>query len=310
MIPMFAIGAFLIVLPAFGGEYYGHIFILIFLNVALATSYRLFYITGLASFCHVTFYELGAYTSALLTTKMGLPIGASILVAGLFPAGLAALVGWPMIRARGVYFFLTSFAFFVAVGTVLKQWQGVTGGTQGIHNIPPIMGFTTVTPYYYIALAFMAVTIFVMYRMDHSRFGAELLAIGDSEALAEVTGININRHRVLAFSIGALFAGFAGSIYAHYIRFVHPNAFTMWFSLYILIWCVMGGPRKFWGPIAGAVLMTSIAEGLRMSGVLQAIFYSIALLITIMTMPNGIAGLVDSLRVRSERRKAGINGTS
>jgi len=254
--------------------------------------------TGLGSFCHITFYAIGAYTSAILTLKLGLPFGIGFFTGGLMAAGTAALLAWPTVRTRGPYFFITTFAFWAVMNVVFKHWDSVTQGTLGISNIPPIMGFTSVVPYYYIALIFAAVTIFIMYRLDRSRFGSELLALGDADDLAEVVGINVVRHRVLAFAIGAFFAGLAGSIYAHYIRFISPTTFGLWSTIYIVIWVVLGGERKVWGPIAGAASLTLVAELLRMSGVLQALLYAAALLIAVMTMPHGIAGLIDTRRAR------------
>lgn len=309
ILPLTVGSLFLLFFPLFGGAYYANVFILMFLHVVLATSYRLLYITGLVSFCHATFYAIGAYTSAILATRLGFPFGVCFLAAGIVPAVVAAVFAWPAVRARGAYFFIVSFAFFMVMFSVIKHWPSVTQGVKGIHGIPPVMGLTTVTPYYYLALIVAAVTIFVMYRLDRSRFGRELLAIGDADALAEVIGINVVRHRVMAFAIGALFAGFAGSIYAHYIRFICPDSFPLWTTIYILIWCVLGGARKVWGPIVGAVMLTLIAEQLRLTGelipglvlltgVLQALFYAAVLLAVVMIMPQGIVGLVDTLRTR------------
>lgn len=298
---------FLLVLPHFSGPYYGHIFILVFLHVTLAMGYRLLYITGLASFCHVTFYGIGAYTSSLLTIKIGIPFGICFLTAGLVSAAISILVGWPSMRTKGPYFFLVSFAFFVLMDSVFRHWRSLTGGPGGLTGIPPIMGYTSVIPYYYMSLLFAALTVFSMYRLYRSRYGAELLAIGDADDLAESIGINVVGHRLMAFAIGALFAGFGGSIYAHYISFIAPSSFSIWITIYILIWCVLGGARKFWGPIVGAVLLTLSAELLRMSGTLQALLYAAVLLTVVIIMPDGIADLIDTLRKRIRRHQF-VNG--
>jgi len=301
IIPMTVGSLFLLTLPLFIGQFYMNVLIIVFLNVILATSYRLLYVTGLVSFCHISFFAIGAYTSAALATNLGLPFGVCFLAAGVMPAIIAAAFAWPAVRARGAYFFIITFALFLVIFVVTKHWESVTQGVRGIHGIPPVMGFTTVMPYYYIALVVTAFTIFAMYRLDRSRFGRELLAIGDSDDLAEVIGINVVRHRITSFAKGEILAGFAGSINSHYIRFICPESFPMWNTLYILIWCFLGGARKVWGPVAGAVLLTLIAELLRLTGVLQALFYAAALLTVVMTMPHGIVGLVDTLRTRFGR---------
>jgi ABC-type branched-subunit amino acid transport system permease subunit len=117
-----------------------------------------------------------------------------------------------------------------------------------------------------------------------------------------VSGINVLKSRVFAFAIGAGFAGFAGSLFAHDAAYISSNNFSMWGTIYILVWLAVGGARKMWGPIVGAIAMTLIAELLRMSGIWQALFYSAVLLIVVMAMPQGIVGLVDTIRARIARR--------
>ena len=308
LLPVIIIAAFFVLFPLTGRSFYMHVCILMFLNITLALGYRLGYVTGLGSFCHITFFALGAYTSAIMTVSLGVPWGVGFICGGLVAAALAALFAWPTVRARGPYFFVLSFGFFVVVDTIITQWAGLTGGQGGIRNIPPIMGLTGVMPYYYIVLVFTALIILFMWRLDRSRFGRELMAVGDADNLAEVTGINVDRHRIIAFAIGAFIAGLGGSIYAHYLGFISPLNFGLFATLYILIWVVLGGERKLWGPIAGAVMMTSIAEGTRSSGTLQALIYAGILLAVIMAMPQGIVGLVDTIRVKRAQRKGVLDG--
>lgn len=298
ILPIVVGGAFLLVFPLFSGPFYGHVFIIVFLNVTLAMGYRLLYITGLGSFCHVTFYGIGGYTSALLAIHLGLCFGICFIIAGIMATAAAVLLGWLSMRTKGPYFFLTSFAFFAVVDSVFRHWKGLTGGPGGLTGIPPILGYTGVTPYYYITLAFTVITIICLYRLSNSRFNAELLAIGDADDLAEALGINVSKRRIIAFAVGALFAGFAGSIYAHYMSFIAPSSFSLWLTIYILIWCVLGGVKRFWGPILGALLLTLAAEMLRMSGALQALLYAGVLLIVVMAMPDGIAELIETVRAK------------
>jgi branched-chain amino acid transport system permease protein len=306
-IPLVISGLLLLAFPWLGRAYYTHILILVFLNIILAMSYRLLYVTGLVSFCHVTFYAIGAYTSTILAVKLALPFGICLLAGGIVAAISGALLILATSRVRGSYFFLISFGFLGVMDTVFKQWKSVTGGTSGITDIPPIIpGFDTVTNNYHIILAFTALAIFIVYLLDRSRFGSELVAIGEAEDLTEVIGINVLGYRVLACAIGALFAGFAGSLFAHYESFIAPASFPMWTTIYILSWCVIGGVRKFWGPIVGAVLMTFIGEFSRMSGSMQAILYAAALLAAVMAMPDGIVGLFDNLRTRFGRRRTRV----
>ncbi|MFC1950423.1 branched-chain amino acid ABC transporter permease [Chloroflexota bacterium] len=298
---------FLLTFPLWSTPWFTHIFIVIFLNIVLAVSYRLLYITGLGSFCHISFYAIGAYTSAILLTRLGLPFGVGFLAAGIVAALASLLLGWPAMRTRGAYFFIVSFGFFVIFYAILMNWFELTGGYAGIMQIPPVLSSITtgaLKPNYYLILAFCAVTILIMYRLDKSRYGQELYAIGDAENLAEVVGINILRHRLFAFGLGAMFAGFAGSMHASYYAYIAPPAFSMITTIIILAWVVVGGSQKLWGPIVAAVALTLFAELLRMSGPLSGILYGVVLFIFVMTMPRGVVGAVDSFRARFRKHES------
>ena len=264
--------------PFVGGDYYAHIGILLFLNITLVLGYRLLCLTGLYSFCHITFFAVGAYTSALLSSKLEYPVWICFIAAGIVAALFSAALIIPAARVRGVYFFLVTFGFLEVMNSVFLHWSSVTGGDAGILVFAPIIGTGTQTQDYFVILAFAVITVIVMYRIERSRFGRELAPIGSAEVLASVSGINVLRNRVLAFAIGAGFAGFAGSLFAHDAAYISANNFSMWGTIYILVWLVVGGSRQMWGPIVGAVAMTLIAEFLRMSGILQALFYSGVLL--------------------------------
>jgi branched-chain amino acid transport system permease protein len=296
-----ALAAFIAVVPFVGGDYYTHIGILVFMNIVLVLGYRLLCLTGLYSFCHITFFAIGAYTSAILSTKLGFPVWICILASGAVAALFSVALIVPAARVRGVYFFLVTFGFLGAMESVFLRWTSLTGGDAGILVAAPLIGTGTQMQDYFFILAFTLATIFIMHRIERSRFGRELAPIGTAEGLAAVSGINVLKSRVFAFAIGAGFAGFAGSLFAHDAAYISSNNFSMWGTIYILVWLVVGGARKMWGPIVGAAAMTLIAEFLRMSGILQALFYSAALLIVVLAMPDGIVGVVDKIRGRQTK---------
>ena len=289
--------------PFIGGDYYAHIGILVFLNVTLVLGYRLLCLTGLYSFCQITFFGIGAYTSALLSSKLGYPVWICFIAAGIVAALFSMALIIPAARVRGVYFFLVSFGFLGVMDSVFTHWTSLTGGAAGVVVLEPIIGVGSQTQDYFVILAFAVITVLIMYRLERSRFGRELAPIGSAEGLASVSGINVLRNRVLAFAIGAAFAGFAGSLFAHDAAYISPSNFSMWGTIYILVWLVIGGVRKMWGPLLGAVVMTLIAEYLRMSGILQALFYAGILLLVVMVMPQGIVGLVDYIRAKLSRAR-------
>jgi branched-chain amino acid transport system permease protein len=287
--------------PFLGGDYYAHIGILVFLNVTLVLGYRLLCLTGLYSFCQITFFGIGAYTSALLSSKVGYPVWICFIAAGVVAALFSMALIIPAARVRGVYFFLVSFGFLGVMDSVFTHWTSLTGGAAGVVVLAPIIGVGSQTQDYFVILAFAVITVLIMYRIERSRFGRELAPIGSAEGLASVSGINVLRNRVLAFAIGAAFAGFAGSLFAHDAAYISPSNFSMWGTIYILVWLVVGGVRRMWCPLLGAVIMTLIAEYLRMSGILQALFYAGILLLVVMVMPQGIVGLVDYIRAKTSR---------
>ena len=296
--------------PFVGGDYYAHIGILLLLNITLVLGYRLLCLTGLYSFCHITFFAIGAYTSALLSTRLEYPVWICFIAAGAVAALFSVALIIPAARVRGVYFFLVTFGFLEVMNSVFLHWSSVTGGDAGVVVFAPIIGTGTQTQDYFVVLAFALITVLVMYRLERSRFGRELAPIGSAEGLASVSGIYVLKNRVLAFAIGAAFAGFAGSLFAHDAAYISANNFSWWGSIYILVWLVIGGQRKMWGPILGAVSMTLIAEFLRMSGIMQALFYSGVLLLVVMAMPQGIVGLVDYIRTKLGRRASSGEGDS
>lgn len=302
VLPFIIGGAFLLTLPLYIGQYYMHIFIVLFLNIVFALSYRIFFIAGMGSFGHAAFYAIGAYVSAVLTTRLGIPFPASFLAAGAIAGIIGAGISFITRRAKGIYFFMITFALFQIVLTIIRQWTDVTGGVSGIGNIPPVTGCESMTSFFYMGLLFVGVSVFIMYLIDTSRFGRELMAIGDADDLAEVIGINVSGYKMIAFAIGAIFAGFAGSFLAHYTGYISPHSFPMWLNLNVILFVVVGGERKLWGPITGAVLLTFIAELLRGAEHLQAIIYGGILIAVILTMPSGIVGLVDNWRAKRGKK--------
>lgn len=297
-----ALAVVLALVPFIGGDYYTHVAILVFLNVTLVLGYRLLCLTGLYSFCHIAFFGIGAYTSALLSSRLEYPVWLCFIAAGVVAALFSMALIIPAARVRGVYFFLVTFGFLGVMESVFMHWTALTGGDAGVVVFASLIGSGTKTQNYFVILAFAVITVLVMHRIEKSRFGRELAPIGSAEGLAAASGINVLRNRVLAFAIGAAFAGFAGSLFAHDAAFIAPSNFTMWGTIYILVWLVIGGARRMWGPVLGAVIMTLIAEYLRMSGMLQTLFYAGVLLLAVMVMPNGLVGLVDSIRSRSGAR--------
>lgn len=287
-----ALALVLVLIPRSLNAFEVGVLVVVLWNIALALGFRLLLITGLANLAHVSFFAIGAYVSALLLVKEGWPFVLSMPAGGLAAAGVAGIIGYPILRTRGVFFFLVTFALFVVVNEIFRVWRGVTGGVFGVTGIPSIPGAADFLGSYYFFLILTSVVVVIMALLERSRFGRELHAIGTSERLSESIGIDTVGQRFRALVIGALIAGLAGAAYASNIQFVGPNSFSFLLAINVLLYTVLGGPRYWWGPIIGTVFAIIVPEFLRFSPSLTAILTSFVVLFVIMVAPQGIAGVL------------------
>lgn len=285
-----ALLALLAVAPSFLGSYLVHVLILTLFAIVLGVSYRLLMTAGAASFCHGTFYAIGGYTVAILTVKAGLTFWLAFPIGGLM-AGLAAVViGYPALRTKGPYFFLMTFGFLVVMESVFTNFETLTGGHAGIPNIPHPAGIEGLSAFYYLTLVFAILSVALFWIIDRSRWGLELRALGDSNDLAQAAGIGRLSNMLIAFAVGAVFAGLTGGIYASYITFVSPESFNFWVSVYILTYAVIGGPRYISGVVVGAVYVTLLPIVFNWSQNLVALFVAASIVAIMMLFPEGIVG--------------------
>jgi len=298
--------ALLVAVPSFLGDYLVHVLILTLFAIVLGVSYRLLLTADAASFCHGTFYGIGGYTVAILTVKAGFSFWSAFPVAGL-TAGLAAvIIGYPALRTRGPYFFLMTFGFLMVMESIFANFDKLTGGFAGIANIPPPTGVSGVRAFYYFTLAFAVLSVALFWAIDRSRWGLELRALGDSNDLAQAAGISRFRNMILAFVLGAVFAGLTGGIYASYITFVAPQSFNFWVSVYILTYAVIGGSRQFSGVIVGAIYITLLPIVFNWSQNLVALFVAASIVVIMMLFPEGIVGTL--VRWNRERQSSSRPG--
>ncbi|MDX8443327.1 branched-chain amino acid ABC transporter ATP-binding protein/permease [Mesorhizobium australafricanum] len=302
-----ALLALLFAAPSLLGEYLVHVLILTLFAIVLGVSYRLLMTADAASFCHGTFYGIGGYTVAILTAKAGLSFWLAFPAAGVM-AGLGAVViGYPALRTRGPYFFLMTFGFLMVMQSVFANFVSLTGGFSGIANIPPPAGMSGISSFYYLTLVFTVLSVALFWVIDRSRWGLELRALGDSNDLAQAAGISRFRNMMLAFILGAVFAGFTGGIYASYITFVAPQSFNFWVSVYILTYAVIGGSRQFSGVIIGAIYITLLPIVFNWSQNFVALFVAASIVVIMMLFPEGIVGTL--VRWNRERRCPGRVGS-
>ncbi len=224
--------------------------------------------TGLVNLGLVGFFAVGAYTSALLTTKLGVAIGVG-MVAGSLAGGVAgALVALITARLRGDYLAIVTLGFAESLRVTASNETWLTNGTDGISGIPgPWRGSLTPSEfnvaYLLLVLAIVLVTYLVMQRLSYSPFGRVLRAIRDDEQVAAVAGKRVLAFKVLAFAIGCAVLGLAGALYAHYTSFVVPDIFVPLLTLYIKMALLSGGVGNNRGAVLGGLLIVVFLEGTR-----------------------------------------------
>lgn len=276
--------------------------------------------TGQVSVAHASFFGIGAYASALLALKGGLPFWACLPLAGLTAAAVGLLVGYPFLRLRGHYFAISTLAFCILMEYIFANWRfltygppGVTMGPGQVSGIPfakiglPGAGefvFDTKTSAYYLALFFLVIAVYAVRRLLASTAGRALLAMREDEDLAKAIGIDPVRAKLFAFFLSALFAGVAGSLYAHYVGFLSASTFSFLESFYILMAVIMGGKDSVPGLIVGAIFISLLPEFLAfpasatLISALSIAILAVILVLVIMFLPRGLVGLADIFRAR------------
>lgn len=315
LVAILLLGAALIAAPHVVSFSQQEILVLLTINVLLVASYRLLTLTGEWSLAHVVMMGVGAYGSALYAKTFGLPVPLA-MIAGAVTAGVtAALLSFPLFRMKGFYFLIGSFAAGEVIRLFWKRFTDPFGGPKGIQRIPGFpeidLGFVRIDfyhpeNYYYLALVVVIVSLWVLYRVEKSRIGLTFHAIHWQDKLAESVGVDTFGYRMLAFVIASFFAGLAGALYAHYLVTVNPNQFNVDTMVYVLIWAIVGGTTRWYGPILGVVVLTIIDEiVLRSIGVdqIRPLLYGGILILAILFLPNGLESLVirasEALRRRS-----------
>jgi len=298
----------LLVMPTLVSSYWIHVLMLMFLYGILAVSLRQMLILGQVSFAHPAFMAIGAYTSTMLVMNLGLPFWFTIFVAGFASGIVAFLLGLPVLRLTGPYFFLATFAFLEVVRMILTHYYVPFGGPMGIYNIPPPnpigpIDFSSIAHFYYLILIVFVITLLVFYSLERSRFGQSWHAIGQSHVLAESVGVNVMGYRVLAFVIACFFAGIVGACYAHYMTHMSPMEFGLTLAVDCIVWAVVGGMGSVFGPAVGAGILTFIPQLFKFTAEYEAGLSAVIFIIIILFLRGGLVSLpqVISRRIRKAR---------
>jgi len=285
------------------------------INVILVASLdMLIGLSGLISLGHAAFCGIGAYTSALLVMRAGVPFPAAFLAAGLVAGSAGLFIGYPSLRLRGHYFALATFIFGIIVNLLLTSLVELTRGPMGLPGIPfvavwiPGVGslvlntFRDKSAYYYMVLAVVVVTLWLRSRVMGSRMGRALVAVREDEDLGETLGIDTHRYKVGVFALSTAWAGLAGSLYAHYTTFLAPEIFDFASSFELFVMNLVGGAGTAAGPVVGPVLLTVVRDGLRATHpVLAGILFGVFLILAIAFLPQGLVGSWHGVLTRRRR---------
>jgi len=298
------LAAVIIILPlALNSVYWTSILVLIGINILVVSSLRTIKLLGHISLGHVGFSLIGAYGSGLLATKLGLSVWLTMFLGGLMAAVLALVLSYPFLKVKGIYFALLTLLTAETLRLITWYWKGFTGGFWGLLKIPspgPIViggltiDFNNVNSYYYLTAIIVAISLFILYRLENSHLGFKWRAIQDTDVLAQSVGINVKWHKMLNFTIACFFAGIAGALFAHFQHSLSPDAnarFGVLMSIYLVVYMVVGGESKFSGPIIGTVVLSIISELARGLGEYRPMMIGAIAIVFILLIPEGLVGL-------------------
>jgi branched-subunit amino acid ABC-type transport system permease component len=261
---------------------------------------------GQLSLCHAGFIGVGAYTSAIVTKTFDAPVFVGVLCACAGAALVAAILGYFVLKTRGVYFVLITFTFGQVVGLLFLDLDWLTGGAAGIRGIsaPSLFGASidTALSFYPLALAALILVVIFAYRLLGSSIGRAFDSIASNLQLAESSGIPTFAYQNLAFVIGSVLAALTGALMAHYVRFVSPTSYEYDLTVTLIVMMVLGGRGSVAGAVIGAVFLTLLSDALRDTQQLQNVLYGAAILVVLRFAPDGVVSL--PIRLTSRLRLA------
>lgn len=266
--------------------------------IAAVGLYVTFGLSGQVALGQAGFYAIGGYGAGLLVTHFEIPFLLAMVVGITLAALVGLILGIPALRLKGHYLALVTLGFGQVVALILINWTWLSGGANGVRNIvaPLIGSFELRTiPQWALFIGLIAVaSIYVVHRIHYSSFGRIMRAVRDSDVAAASMGVSLSRVKVLAFTIGAGFAGLAGTLNAGFITYISPATYTLALSVTMLSMVVVGGAKSPWGAVIGAIVLTFLPELLRDFERYYLLFYGVLLLVMVAFVPQGLWGLLRS----------------
>lgn len=281
-------------------DYLLHVMVMVALYAILASSFNLLIgYAGLFALSHAAFFGVGAYATAILAATYGLAFPVPLLIGVVATAALGVVIALPALRIGGDYLVIVTLALQIIVTTVLLNWTGMTGGTDGIRAIPRVelLGLKLDTPGKFLPLAaIVALACYaIAWRLGASPFGRALKAMRENEAAVQAVGKNVVAMKLAVFAIAAALASVAGSLYAHYFTFVSADSFTVELTIYLLTMVIIGGTGNLAGSLVGAVVLAVLPEALKfidmpsdIADKTRLVLYGVLLIVMLRLRPQGL----------------------
>ncbi len=290
---LYYLGAICLAPLIWADPHFHHLMVLAGIYAILALGLSLFIgYAGQISLGHAAFFGIGAYTTAILTTRYALPSLLAFLASALSAAAIAYFIGRPILKLKGYFLALATLGFGEIFLVIVRESTDLTGGVIGIFGIPwfSLMGFsfdTYLKQYYLIWGVLIGLFIFSK-NLVRSKLGRATLAVAASEDAASSVGINVPRMKLQIFVLGAAFAGLAGSLFACIMSTANPEAFSLGFTVLIVMMVILGGMGNLYGPVAGAILLTWLMDFLSKYQEYSLPIYGVILILLLIFFPDGI----------------------
>jgi branched-chain amino acid transport system permease protein len=264
---------------------------------------------GQISLGHAAFYGLGAYISGILTVTYNVSPWLAMIIAVCATALLALIVGIPTLKLRGHYLVMATLGLNLIVNIIIVQWDEVTGGPSGFPGIPNLSvgtwAFDTDQRMYFLIWSVAFASILLALNLVQSRAGRGLRALHGSEIAADSVGVPTKTYKVKTFVLSAIYASLAGSLYAHYLTFISPKTFDIFFSIELVTMVIVGGMGSIWGVLFGTVFLTTLPNVLHFFDEYKDIFYGLILVLILIFLPQGV---VVALREKWRTKKLAATG--
>jgi branched-chain amino acid transport system permease protein len=280
-------------------QYALHIGVLIMFSVMLATSFNLIVgYVGEFPLGHTAFLGVGAYTAALLSTRLAMPFQVALLAAPLVAALFGLVIGAITLRLRGPFFVIVTLCFAEVLRLIANNWIDLTNGPMGISGIEKpawAIGGDVLQQkmaYYYVGVLLVAVSLFVSYRFVYSNIGRAAIAVRENRFVAQSIGVSPFHLGLITFVLAAGIAGLAGGFYANYVSFVGPEVFSFSFMISMIIMVLAGGKGTLVGPVVGAFIVVLLEEYLRDFKELRFSIFGLIVMAIVLFLPRGIMGFI------------------